>query len=88
MTTGVLHSDPLSMGGVKRFPNTRAPVSYFSQNLAAGVGIDEFCRNLSVVDPDDCRAVLQDAEQFIEQRQEHAIEIDRVPPNADQSRTL
>ena len=50
-----LHSSPDSMGGAKRFPNTRVPVSLFFLNLAEGVGIDRFCLGYPRVDPDDCR---------------------------------
>ena len=70
MANVVLHSSPDSMGGVKRFPNTRVPVSLLFLNLADGVGIDEFCRGYPRVNPDDCRTVLADAQAYIEGRRE------------------
>ena len=69
-----LHSSPDSMGGAKRFPNTRVPVSLFFLNLAEGVGIDRFCQGYPRVDPDDCRRVLAAARKYIEGRDEPPIE--------------
>lgn len=74
MVEVVLHSHPNSMGGVKRFPNTRVPVSLLFLNLADGVSINEFCRGHPRVRPEDCRAVLDAAAAHIEGRNEPAIE--------------
>ena len=71
-----LHSSPDSMGGAKRFPNTRVPVSLFFLNLAEGVGIDRFCRGYPRVDPEDCRRVLAAAQAYIERRDEAPVEPD------------
>ncbi len=68
-----LHSSPDSMGGAKRFPNTRVPVSLFFLNLAEGVGIDRFC-GYPRVDPDDCRRGLAAAQEYIEGRDEPPTE--------------
>lgn len=69
-----LHSSPDSMGGAKRFPNTRVPVSLFFLNLAEGVGIDQFCRGYPRVDPEDCRRVLAAAQRGIEGRDGPRVE--------------
>lgn len=69
-----LHSSPDSMGGAKRFPNTRVPVSLFFLNLAEGVGIDRFCRAYPRVDPEDCRRVLAAAQEYMEKRDEPPVE--------------
>ena len=69
-----LHTHPDSMGGAKRFPDTRVPVSLLFLNLRDGVTIDEFCKHYGRVSPEACRAVLTDAEALIEHRQELAIE--------------
>ena len=70
----VLHSDPRSMGGVKRFPGTRVPVSYLFADMADGVSIEEFCRRHSRVKLEDCRAVVNCAMELVELRKERAIE--------------
>ena len=69
-----LHSSPDSMGGAKRFPNTRVPVSLFFLNLAEGVGIERFCRGYPRVDPEDCRRVLAAAQEYMEERDEPPVE--------------
>ena len=71
-----LHSSPDSMGGAKRFPNTRVPVSLFFLNLAEGVGIDRFCLGYPRVDPEDCRRVLAAAQRYIEGRNGPCVEHD------------
>ena len=70
----VLHSDPRSMGGVKRFPGTRVPVSYLFADMAEGVSIEEFCRRHSRVKLEDCRAIVNCAMELVELREERAIE--------------
>ena len=68
----VLHSDPRSMGGVKRFPGTRVPVSYLFADMAEGVSIEEFCRRHSRVKLEDCRAIVNCAMELVELREERA----------------
>ena len=81
-----LHSSPDSMGGAKRFPNTRVPVSLFFLNLAEGVGIDRFCRGYPRVDPDDCRRVLAAAQEYIERRDEPPVELEHGVEGVDNQR--
>lgn len=73
----VLHSDPRSMGGVKRFPGTRVPVSYLFADMAEGVSIEEFCRRHSRVKLEDCRAIVNCAMELVELREERVIEGER-----------
>ena len=72
----VLHSDPRCMGGVKRFPGTRVPVSYLFADMADGMSIEEFCRRHSRVKLEDCRAVVNCAMELLELRKERTIEQD------------
>ena len=70
MNKVALHSSSDSMGGVKRFPDTRVPVSRLFDYLAEGENLDRFCYGYPRVRREDCVAVLKDAQRLIERRKE------------------
>lgn len=80
----VLHSDPSCMGGVKRFPGTRVPVSYLFADMADGMSIEEFCRRHRRVKLEDCRAVVNSAMELVELREERPVGQGRDEPNVRQ----
>ena len=68
MSKVVLHSDPESMGGVVRFPNTRVPVSYLFDYIVEGENLESFCRSYPRVRREDCLGVLNAARDFVESK--------------------
>ena len=70
MNKVALHSSSDSMGGVKRFPDTRVPVSRLFDYLAEGENLDRFCDGYPRVRREDCVAVLKDAQRLIERRKD------------------
>ena len=70
----VLQSTPDTLGGDKRFPNTRIPVSKFFGCLAHGESLNEFIENFPSVTKEECLAVLHDASDHMVRREELATE--------------
>ncbi len=54
----VLKIDPEIMHGALCFAGTRVPLTVFLDNLAEGVGMDEFLKNYPSITRDQAHAVL------------------------------
>lgn len=58
--------DPEIMSGEPVFRGTRVPVSALLDNLAAGVGLDDFLENFPTVSRQQAQQVLEFSKQTIE----------------------
>lgn len=59
-------SDPETLGGTPVFAGTRVPVRTLFENLAGGVGLDEFLRKYPTVTRERVSEVLNDACDLVE----------------------